>query len=141
MPGQDNLVGQAIVQAARACIGAPFRLHGRTLAGGLDCVGLVVCALVGAGCGQAAHAAPTGYRLRGGQQGRYESYLRAAGLVPVLRQQSGDILMAEASPAQFHLMVMTGAGFVHAHAGLRRVVETPGLPPWPVLGVWRFISA
>jgi hypothetical protein len=33
--------------------------------------------------------------------------------------------------------VRTNAGFVHAHAGIRRVVETPGMPEWPLLAVYR----
>jgi len=26
---------------------------------------------------------------------------------------------------------------VHAHAGIRRVVETPGMPEWPVVAAYR----
>ena len=33
--------------------------------------------------------------------------------------------------------VSTDPGFVHAHAGLRRVVEMPGESPWPIIGWWR----
>lgn len=39
--------------------------------------------------------------------------------------------------AQLHLAVRTKQGFVHAHAGIRRVVETPGEPQWPLLGAYR----
>jgi hypothetical protein len=38
---------------------------------------------------------------------------------------------------QLHIGVRTDAGFVHAHAGLRRVVETPGMPDWPFVGIYR----
>jgi hypothetical protein len=38
---------------------------------------------------------------------------------------------------QIHLGIRTAAGFVHADASLRRVVETPGMPEWPILGVYR----
>jgi hypothetical protein len=38
---------------------------------------------------------------------------------------------------QVHLAVRTGEGFVHAHAGIRRVVETPGIPEWPLVAVYR----
>ena len=47
------------------------------------------------------------------------------------------LALVRPGPLQLHLMIGTGAGFVHAHAGLGRVVETPGLSPWPVLGWWR----
>jgi len=38
---------------------------------------------------------------------------------------------------QLHLGIRTTAGFVHAHARIGRVVETPGQPEWPVLGFFR----
>jgi hypothetical protein len=43
----------------------------------------------------------------------------------------------EPAAEQLHLAVLTDAGFVHAHAGLRRVVETAGMPEWPVIGIYR----
>jgi hypothetical protein len=49
----------------------------------------------------------------------------------------GDILLLNAGPAQLHLGIWTGAGLIHADAALRRVVETPGLPRWPILSIWR----
>jgi murein DD-endopeptidase / murein LD-carboxypeptidase len=33
--------------------------------------------------------------------------------------------------------VLTDGGFVHADAGLRRVVETPGRPDATLIGAWR----
>jgi hypothetical protein len=38
---------------------------------------------------------------------------------------------------QLHLGIWTGGGIVHADARLGRVVERPGMPPWPVIGAWR----
>jgi hypothetical protein len=38
---------------------------------------------------------------------------------------------------QLHLGVRTERGFIHAHAALRRVVETPGSPEWPLIAVYR----
>jgi hypothetical protein len=46
-------------------------------------------------------------------------------------------MLVESGPRQFHVLVKTTTGFVHADAGLRRVVETPGRPGWPVIGIWR----
>ena len=56
---------------------------------------------------------------------------------PAAPSDPGDLALVRPGPLQLHLMIGTGAGFVHAHAGLGRVVETPGLSPWPVLGWWR----
>jgi hypothetical protein len=35
-------------------------------------------------------------------------------------------------------MVHADNGWVHAHAGLRRVVHMPGPSPWPIIALWRF---
>jgi len=114
--------------AARALIGVPFRLHGRDPATGLDCVGVVACVL---------GVVPTGYRMRQASVAPIIAGLEAAGLVRVAEPEPGDVVLVQAGPAQFHLGVMTSGGFVHACALLRRVVETPGFPAWPVVGVFR----
>ncbi|WP_420146066.1 peptidoglycan endopeptidase [Sphingobium sp.] len=117
----------AVVARARAMVGVPFRLHGRDRAG-LDCVGLAAWAT--------GRAVPCAYGLRSGDAGLAERWLRAAGLVKVKGGAAGDVALVRAGPLQLHLMIATGAGFIHAHAGLRRVVEMPGGSPWPVIGWW-----
>ena len=117
-----------VAAAALQAVGTRFRLHGRG-ADGLDCVGLVATALRAGGYGGAV---PTGYALRGGDVAMLDQVL-----VRVVAAEPGDVLLMAAGPGQFHLGIRTAAGFVHADAGLRRVVERPGAPPWPILGVWR----
>ncbi|WHO40511.1 C40 family peptidase [Sphingobium sp. AP49] len=124
----------AIVAAARALLGVPFRLHGRDPALGLDCVGLVERALAGAGH---VRTAPHAYGLRWRDSVRAEAWLSAAGLERIEAGQPGDVTLVRPGPLHLHLMIGVPGGFIHAHAGLRRVVETPGPPPWPVIGFWR----
>lgn len=119
----------AIADAARALIGVRFRLHGRDPATGLDCVGLAAAA--------AGVAAPTGYALRGGDPERIARACRAAGFAPAEDMRPGDLLLLRPGPGQLHLAVKTEAGFVHADAGLRRIVERPGRPEWEVMQIWR----
>lgn len=119
-----------MVARARACVGARFRPQGRDPAFGLDCVGLAARA---AGVARV----PARYPMRGGAAAEIVALVEAAGLAPVAEPAAGDVVLVRAGPRQFHLVVMTGAGFVHADAGLRRVVEAPGAVPWPVVGVWR----
>lgn len=121
-----------IVARARACVGTRFRPQGRSVADGLDCVGL-------AGIAFAVADLPRDYALRGGSAERVDRVASRAGLiaVDVTGARPGDLLMLEAGPRQLHLAVITDRGFIHADAGLRRVVETPGRPPWPVLAAWR----
>jgi len=121
-----------VVARARACVGARFRLQGRRAAEGLDCVGL-------AGAAFAIGGLPRDYPLRGNATARVRTLAEAAGLRAINPDEAaaGDLLMVEAGPEQLHLLVLTDGGFVHADAGLRRVVETPGRPSWPVLAAWR----
>lgn len=110
-------------------MGARFRLHGRDPATGLDCVGLAALAY-------RREDAPTGYRLRGGSvadvaRALGEGFVAADGASP------GDLLLFRAGAGQVHLGVRTARGFVHADAGLGRVVERPGAFPWPLIAAWR----
>jgi murein DD-endopeptidase / murein LD-carboxypeptidase len=111
-------------------VGAPFRLHGRDPATGLDCVG--VAALVFGVCDL-----PRGYSVRTADGHGVASLIDAAGLKRVRREAlTGDLVLLKSGPTQCHLVVMTEAGFVHADAGIGRVVEVPGPPPWPVIAIW-----
>lgn len=118
--------------AAEALAGAPFRLGGRDPAMGLDCVGLVACALDGAD-------APAGYALRNSDLTRHLAFATRAGFAPASGAIArGDLILAVPGPAQHHLLVaLAPARFVHAHAGLRRAAIHHGALPWPVLAHWR----
>ena len=124
---------ETIVVRALGCIGVPFRPQGRDPAFGLDCVGLIAWA------GRVpAAAVPARYALRGGSVAGVAAALDAAGLCRIAQASPGDVMLAEAGPWQFHLLLRTADGFVHADAGIRRVVAVPGDVPWPVRGVWAF---
>jgi lipoprotein Spr len=125
--------GDAIAARARGCVGVRFRPQGREVETGLDCVGLAAVAL-------RIRNARGGYALRGGSLAELEEALAQANLRRVKQIIAGDVLVLRAGPEQLHLCVVTNAGFVHADAGLRRVVERPEQPPWPVLGIWRLRS-
>jgi len=63
----------AIIARARDCVGARFRLHGRSPETGLDCVGLAAVAY-------GAERVPSGYALRGGRAEQVIALIDAAGL-------------------------------------------------------------
>lgn len=131
------MTGDRLAQAAQSLVGAPFRLHGRDPALGLDCVGLVHAAFAAAGL---PVDAPRTYALRNTRIDDALAFAGRAGLVDAEGPVApGDILLVRPGPAQFHLLVAVHtARFVHAHAGLRRVVATPGPLPWPISRHWRF---
>ena len=123
----------SVVTRARAAVGTPFRLHGRSIDDGLDCVGLAAFAL---GLDEVA----TGYAMRRGDADRVASLIAATGLTRVEDERDGDLLMLRSGPGQLHLAIKVPGGMVHADAGLRRVVERPGTPPWGVLARFRVES-
>lgn len=117
---------------ARALVGTRFRAQGRD-ENGLDCVGVIVATF-----GLSGDGVRRDYRLRGDHRSEAEACLaRHFRRVSPRQLRSGDVMLLEAASDQLHLAVRTDAGFVHAHAGIRRVVETPWLPEWPLLGAYR----
>lgn len=128
--------GEALAAAAEELIGVRFRLHGRDPATGLDCIGVLAAALAGIG---RPPLLPTGYALRSRalpQLAPFAVACRFAACEGAVLP--GDVLMLRVGPCQHHLVVATRGGFVHAHAGLRRVVKAPSLDA-PVVGRWRLI--
>jgi cell wall-associated NlpC family hydrolase len=117
------------LERARSAIGARFRLHGRSVELGLDCVGLAGLAF-GVGV-------PRGYALRGGRPEAVIDAVDRSGLLRATDARPGDLVLFDAGAGQLHFAVASEAGVIHADAGLRRVVERPGDPPWPELARWR----
>lgn len=117
---------------ARALMGTPFRPQGRGT-GGLDCVGLAM---------RVFDVPEQDVRRDYPLHGDHERELRR-GLkdrfrrVPPSSLRAGDLLLMRVAADQLHLAIRSEGGFVHAHARLRRVVETPGMPEWPILAIYR----
>lgn len=127
-----------LAQAALSYLHAPFRLHGRSREEGLDCVGLLACAMSDSGFGAVL---PQGYGLRNRAPGGHLACLAASGFTPQPHSSSikaGDVLITFPGPAQQHLLIACSPDrFVHAHAGLRRVALATLPLPWPVAQQWR----
>lgn len=128
--------GDRVAAAALDLVGTPFRLHGLDPAYGLDCIGLCVSALKQAGL---RAQPPRQYRLRNGSITRHLAALGKCDLAETTAPIApGQIVLVSPGPAQHHLLVASdNERFIHAHAGLRRVVAMPGPLPWPVLRQWR----
>lgn len=126
--------GEEIAARARGLVGARFRPQGRDPELGLDCVGVAALAAE-----VPLERVRRDYALRGQRLAEIEHELCDMGFQPVggNEAETGDVMIAEAGPAQLHIAVLTKCGFVHADAGLRMVVERPLPLPWPVCSFWR----
>lgn len=121
-------------QAALELVGTPFRYHGHTPEGGLDCVGLVAEA-----CRRAGHPAPPSlprYAVRATGEEQVRVWLEEAGLVPRRVPGTVDIVLTDAGRGQMHLIIARADAHIHAHAGIGRVVLVPGVAGWPVMARW-----
>ena len=122
------------VERARSFVGCRFRPQGRDEATGLDCIGLIAAVFR-----IPAEQIPGDYGLRGAAFARIRNglskWFRA---LDAGRTQAGDVLLFAVAPDQPHVAIRTENGFVHAHAGQKRVVETPGAACWPLIGAFRF---
>lgn len=130
-----------IAEMALQLCGSDFRLHGRSADHGLDCIGLAAQCL---GAADISCDVPTGYSIRGGSAAQIEEVMLLAGFAALSADaalREGDIALARPSPVQWHLMVKTDGGFVHAHAGLGQVVFTPGPPQWPIAKIFRILES
>lgn len=130
--------GEALAAAAEALVGARFRLHGRDPRTGLDCIGVLAAALDR--IGRSADL-PTTYALRSRRLPELDTLAATCGLARTgAALEPGDVLMLRVGPCQHHLVIAARhEGFVHAHAGLRRVVVMPGPLGWPAIHRWRLI--
>jgi hypothetical protein len=125
------MTSEAIARRALQAVGTPFRLYGRKAGVALDCVGLVLHST-----GLPDPSAR--YWLKGDYLDILRHLTNQNGFMQRrFPSRDGDILLVDCGLSQQHLMVRASNGWVHAHAGLRRVVHTPGPSPWPIIAAWR----
>lgn len=125
-----------LARAAASFVGTPFRLHGRDRTSGLDCVGLLLAAL--RECGQQPRNI-TGYGLRCRNYSVYLHRFTEAGFCASQgAPRTGDVVQVAPGPGQLHLLIVSLEGdYIHAHAGIGRVVRTPHPLGWQVDRLWR----
>lgn len=117
---------------ARALVGTRFRLQGRG-AEGLDCIGVVLATF-----GLPPGCVRRNYFIKGDHEAEARRCLALHfRRVSPSQTRPGDLLLLKVAADQLHLAVRTAAGAVHAHAGIGRVVETPGLPEGELAGAYR----
>jgi len=130
------MTGRLLAGAALELVGTRFHLHGRDPAIGLDCVGLLDAALLR--IGRPARM-PNGYTLRHCRAPAFAEIAAAAGFAAVDWDiRIGDVVIYRTAPAQCHLAIAIDMDrIVHAHAGLRRVVQGIAPEAWGRLAHFR----
>jgi len=125
-----------LARAAETLEGAAFRLHGRDPATGLDCIGLLGAAMARAG---QPVSLPSGYPWRLRDLSLWLPSPQSCGFSAARSTvRPGDCVILQPGPAQFHLVIALRDGrWIHAHAGLRRVVISAELPAGPIAVHWR----
>lgn len=125
-----------LARAAEALEGSPFRLHGRDPATGLDCIGLLGAAMARTG---RPIDLPSGYPWRLRELAQWLPSAQSCGFAEANGDfRPGDVVLLTPGPAQFHLAIaVRDMRWVHAHAGLRRVVIAAELPAGPIAAHWR----
>ncbi len=133
------MTGEDLAQAAIKLVGAPFRLHGRDPASGLDCIGVLSAAMASAG---RPVPLPNLYSLRSAAVPELERVAAICGFTPTQSPpEPGDVIFVRTGPCQYHLLLtLDRTRFVHAHAGLRRVAIASGPIAWPCIGHWRLTA-
>jgi cell wall-associated NlpC family hydrolase len=119
---------QQFVTAARACIGARFRLQGRDPATGLDCIGLIVWS---ARCCGLVVPDATDYLLSD-NPARLDAGLLAApvALIDQRALAPGDMVRLLSSGQPLHLAICGEDTLIHADIRCRKVVEQRLTDDW-----------
>lgn len=129
---------RALVEAARLCLGTPFRHQGRQPGVGLDCIGVVACAARKVGL--TSYDVSAYSRLPQGDA--IACHLAAARLdeIPVSDARPGDLLLMRFTREAQHVALVTEKGILHAHQQVGRVVEHRLDASWRrrVLAAYRF---
>lgn len=130
---------EAILTAARQCLGTPFRHQGRLVGIGLDCAGVLIHVADQIGFGYLDVA---GYG-RTPRQGQLEQALDdqpALQRVSLADRQSGDVLLMRFNSDPQHLAVCAGETVIHAYEHVGKCCEHRLSDLWVarIVRVYRF---
>lgn len=131
-----------LVDIARTYIGTPFHHQGRLPGVGLDCIGVVVCAMREAGLDVSDDVAGYGRLPSGGVfMAAVERRCRS---VPIEEALPGDVMMFAFRTEPQHIAIYTGDNtLIHAYQEVEAVVENSLDDTWRarLRGVFRLREA
>ncbi len=126
------LTGNAVVDAARAYLGVPWRHQGRS-ARGLDCAGLVILTARDLGL---SDYDTTGYSRHAQGLNFVEHFRANMDGIAVAVAGPGDVLVFADAAYPCHCGILSERHgvphLIHAHALRRKVIEEPYTGEWPM---------
>ena len=129
-----------IIDAARSCLGTPFKHQGRIKGRSLDCAGLVITVgrdvgvdltdVIGYGRN------PTGQLL----ESALDSQPELVRIVNIHNRQAGDILLMRFDGEPQHLAIFEGTNIIHSYAAVQKACEHLLTDEWAnrIVRVYRF---
>lgn len=131
-----------LITIARSTLGTPFCHQGRSLEGGLDCVGVPLYVANQMGI---SYTDVVGYTRRpgGGKlEATFDEHVENGVLirVSISEMQAGDLLMMNFSGQPQHIAIFTGENIIHAYQQVGRVCEHRLDDTWRsrIVRVYRF---
>jgi len=127
-----------IASRAIQAVGTPFKLHGRSLRHGLDCVGLVAHSISPFTTQQEI---PQNYTMRFTNLEIPKAFFEAISILQCHNFDDlkiGDIVLISPGCQQLHFIIITGDTYVHAHSNLRRIVSCPLPIEYRIKAAWRY---
>lgn len=129
-------VSDAVVDAARECVGTPFQHQGRLIGVALDCAGVVSYAVQSVGWDV--------LEVQGYGRTPNKGLLKKAldeqpGLYQVWDKHTGDILLMRFVNEPQHLGIFTGSTLIHAYEAVGKCCEHPVDDKWErrIVAVYR----
>lgn len=138
--GAVAVPAEAIIAAARECLGTPFRHQGRLLGEGLDCAGVAVHVARRIGC---EVLDVPGYG-RTPAFGLLELALDAQGCleaVALADRRPGDLLLMRFDGDPQHLAILAEGTIIHAYESVGKCCEHRLSSPWVarIVRAYRFV--
>lgn len=129
---------EMIAQRAQQAVGVRFRLHGRSIETGLDCVGLIAYAIKPL---IKNIDVPEHYQLRFDNIETPRMFFAQTNFAEIdtdIAHQCGDIILTAPACQQLHFLILHHDHYVHAHSGLRRIVAANYPLTSAAIMAWRY---
>lgn len=131
---------EEILNAARACIGTPFRHQGRIQGVGLDCAGVVVQVAQTVGCSVLDESGYGPYPANGQLEQALDEQPDLLRVPDLADRLPGDVLLMRFASEPQHLAILAEETIIHAYEAVGQCCEHRLSDVWAarIVRVYRF---